>query len=235
MNKILASAMVLVASALADRCAAGILDPEPAYPVSSRYSRFAPAPYDWSGLYVGVNGGASLGQATWRSDPDLTSGTAGYSSGVLGGTIGYNAQTIGSFVYGTEFDFDWRQANAIVPPDSCAPNCQLTSVWLATGRVRFGYAFNYLMPYVTAGVAMSDFWSSIVGQPFGVRQDVVFGLVGGGGLELVVSGPLTAKIEYLYIAYGGTTCVVPCGGGPIRMTPSEHLLRGGLNFKLWSQ
>jgi hypothetical protein len=38
----------------------------PAYPTA-----FSPVPlYNWTGLYVGVNGGAGFGNPTWASGPD---------------------------------------------------------------------------------------------------------------------------------------------------------------------
>jgi outer membrane immunogenic protein len=81
---------------------AGFLDPAPAYPVSAypvKSGDTAPT-YDWTGFYLGINGGGSAGHAPWTSDPDATSGTATVSSGLVGGTIGYNAQNLGPFVLG---------------------------------------------------------------------------------------------------------------------------------------
>src|SRR5260370_15671723 len=104
---------------------AGFLDAPPAYPAPSPAypvkSANIPPVYDWTGFYVGINGGGSWGRVPWSSDPDGTDGTATVSSGLVGGTIGYNAQNLGPFVFGEEFDFDWRSINATIPaPFACS-------------------------------------------------------------------------------------------------------------------
>jgi outer membrane immunogenic protein len=219
---------------------AGILDappayPVPAYPVKSAYT--APV-YDWTGFYVGVNGGGSWGRVPWTSDADGTAGTATVSSGLVGGTIGYNSQYLGPFILGEEFDFDWRSMNATIPagPASCgAPNCEFKSQWLSTARLRFGYAIDRFLPYVTGGVSIGDVTQDIVGQPLGQAKSVSFNWTAGAGLEFVVSGPLTAKLEYLYVNHTNTACNVECGGGPIHMGLNENIFRVGLNYRLWSR
>jgi outer membrane immunogenic protein len=218
---------------------AGFLDPPPAYPVPSPAypvkSPGASAVYDWTGFYVGINGGGSWGRVPWTSDPDGTAGTATVSSGLVGGTIGYNAQNLGRFVFGGEFDFDWRGINAAIPPASCAPGCEFKSDWLSTARLRFGYTFDRFLPYVTGGVSIADVTQDIVGQPFGVAKSVSFNWTAGAGLEFVVSGPVTAKLEYLYVNHTNTACNLECGGGPIHMGLNENIFRVGLNYRLWAR
>jgi outer membrane immunogenic protein len=217
---------------------AGFLDPAPAYP--SKFVNTTPL-YDWTGFFVGINGGGSFGRMNWRSDPDETSGIANVSSGLIGGTIGYNAQR-GSFIFGEEFDFDWRNFNATIPAASCAlaspsgtANCEFKSSWLATARLRFGYAIGNFLPYVTGGVSMGDYNTNIVGQPFGTTTAVTFNWTAGAGVEFVVSGPLTAKLEYLYVNHTNTACTIPCGGGPIGIGASENIFRAGVNYRLWGR
>jgi opacity protein-like surface antigen len=211
---------------------AGILDPPPAYP--ARFSDTA-LMYDWTGLYVGLNGGGSFGRVRWRSDPDLTTGNVDVSSGVFGGTIGYNAQNLGSFVFGAEFDFDWRGINAAIPPTSCAPNCGFRSDWLSTARLRFGRAFGGFLPYVTGGLSIGDVTQDIVGQPFGTANSVSFNWTGGFGVEFILNGPLTGKVEYLYVNHTNTPCNAECGGGPITMGLGENVFRVGVNYRLWAR
>ena len=43
--------------------------------------------YNWTGLYVGINGGGGWGTANWNSTGDFD-----VSGGVVGGTVGYNWQ-----------------------------------------------------------------------------------------------------------------------------------------------
>lgn len=210
---------------------ASVLDPAPAYPDKSVNSTNTPL-YNWTGFYFGINGGASLGHTTWSSDPDLTSGAINMASGLIGGTIGYNMQNLGALVVGEEFDFNWRSFTAVIPPASCAPNCELKSQWVSTARIRFGYMLGTFLPYVTGGVSMGDVNQDIVGQPFGVAKSVSFNWTAGAGLEFAVSGPLTAKFEYLYVDHTVPDCFSQCGGGPIHMSLGENIFRMGLNYRL---
>jgi outer membrane immunogenic protein len=221
---------------------AGFLDPPPAYPTQSGpaypvKSAVAAPVYDWTGFYAGINGGGSWGRIPWSSDPDLAAGTTTVSGGLIGGTIGYNTQNMGPFVFGEEFDFDWRGINATIPAPSCAPNCELKSDWLATARLRFGYAFDRFLPYVTGGVSIGDITQESAGQQFGQAKSVSFNWTAGAGLEFAISGPLTAKLEYLYVNHTNTACNAECSGGlgPIHMGLNENIFRVGLNYKLWSR
>jgi opacity protein-like surface antigen len=170
MKEFLRFSTVFAALAACGSAHAGFLDPAPAYPVPAagypgypvKSSNTIPPVYDWTGFYVGINGGGSWGHVPWSSDPDGTNGSVPVSSGLVGGTIGYNAQNLGRFVGGEEFDFDWRGINASVPAASCVLNCEFKSRWLSTTRLRFGYAFDRFLPYVTGGLSIGD-----------VNQDVV--------------------------------------------------------------
>jgi outer membrane immunogenic protein len=239
MKEFLRQSTVFAALAACGSAHAGFLDPSPAYPVPSptpgypvRSDNITPAVYDWTGFYVGINGGGSWGHVPWSSDPDGTAGNVTVSSGLVGGTIGYNAQNLGRFVVGEEFDFDWRSFNATILTPSCAPGCEFKSRWVSTARLRFGYAFDRFLPYVTGGMSIGDITQDIVGQPFGVAESVSFNWTAGAGLEFVVSGPLTAKLEYLYVNHTRTDCTVECNGGPIHMGLSENIFRVGLNYRL---
>lgn len=228
-KSLLLAGTALMALAASGPSHAGPLDPAPAYPV--RTANMPPV-YDWSGLYVGANAGASWGRTKWESDPDVTQGTVTGSTGLIGGTIGYNAQNLGSLIVGEEFDFNWRPYNFAIPPASCAPGCELKSQWFSTARLRFGYSIDRFMPYVTGGLSMGDFTADIVGQPFGTNNNVTFNWTAGAGVEFLVSGPWSAKAEYLFVNHTRTACTVECGGGPINTNLSENVLRVGLNYRL---
>jgi outer membrane immunogenic protein len=191
--------------------------------------------YNWTGAYVGINGGAAWGRPDWTSVPDLSSGTYNLSGGLVGGTLGYNLQTDGPFVWGVEADLAWSGVRGTVPPLSCIPSCEMRSDWLATARLRFGYAFDTVMPYVTAGAAISRLVASTAGAPLGTDRANNLGWTLGLGVEFVIWGPLTAKAEYLYADFNGFTCNVACGGGPISINARENIVRAGLNYRLWQR
>jgi outer membrane immunogenic protein len=204
----------------------GFLDPAPAY-------NFSPE-YNWTGLYSGLNGGATLGRASWESDPDLTSGAVTKSAGVVGLTLGYNAQNLGRLVVGTEFDFNWRNLDFTIPAGTCGLGCEFKSSWFSTARLRFGYQIDRFLPYVTAGMSISDFTADTIGQPNGFSKNISFNFTAGAGVELAIVGSLTGKLEYLFINHDSIACVTACNG-PVNMRLGENVLRVGMNYKLWDR
>ena len=57
------------------------------------------APFTWTGVYFGVNGGLGWANTSNSSFGNLT-------GGAFGGTVGGNVQ-MGQFVVGAEGDWDW--------------------------------------------------------------------------------------------------------------------------------
>jgi outer membrane immunogenic protein len=191
--------------------------------------------YNWTGAYVGINGGGAWARPDWTSVPDATSGTYNLSGGLAGGTLGYNLQTNEPFVWSVEGDFAWSGVRGTVPPASCVPSCEMQSNWLGTARLRLGYAFDTIMPYATAGAAFSRLVASTAGAPFGTESKNNLGWTLGLGVEFVVWGLWTAKAEYLYADFNGFSCNVACGGGPISFNVRENIVRVGLNYRIWQR
>ena len=165
--------------------------------------------YNWTGVYVGVNGGYGF------------SGSNNGDGWTAGGTLGYNVQSGGPLVWGIEGDINWSDINGSSGVRSTSNN------WLGTVRGRLGYAMGpsgTWMPYVTGGVAFGDIEQSVVG--FGSAKDTKVGYALGGGIEAALSGPWTAKVEYLY---------VDLGNGPTVAGASTdfhtNLVRAGLNYR----
>jgi outer membrane immunogenic protein len=223
-------AIAVVALGAATSAEAGDLDWLDAPPA------FGPSPiYDWTGFYLGLNGGYGFGSVPWTSGLDATRGTANVSGGLFGGTVGYNAQTVSSLVIGEEFDLAWNSLKATIPAASCGPNCELTTNWLATARLRIGYAYDRFMPYVTGGLAIGDLTGNIAGGPLGTQSHINLGWTAGVGLEYSISEPLSAKIEFLHVDVRGISCGVACGGGPLSMDLNENIIRFGINYRLWTK
>ena len=189
--------------------------------------------YDWTGFYTGVSAGGSFADANWNYSGN--SGSVSRSSGLIGGTIGYNSMTFGGpIVLGEEFDFSWRPYNFSVTAPVCGPTCSLTSDWVSTARLRFGYATGLFMPYVTGGLTMSNFAASATGLPFGTSNSVTFSWTVGAGVEFMVTGPWSVKLEYLYMNHGGLSCNAECnpqGNGSISLNISENVVRAGFNYR----
>jgi outer membrane immunogenic protein len=167
--------------------------------------------YNWSGFYLGVNGGGGWGD----------SDSSGRFGGLVGGTVGYNYQ-VSQAVFGLEGDIDWsdlrlnRNCNAF--------SCETRNNWLSTVRGRAGYTFDRFMPYVTGGVAFGDVKTSVAGV--GESNTNKTGWTVGGGLEVAIAGPWTAKVEYLFVDLGS-------GDSPVGSSENfkTNIVRAGINYR----
>jgi outer membrane immunogenic protein len=191
--------------------------------------------YDWTGFYAGINGGGTFNDVRWFSGPDGFGGTTSVTSGLIGGTVGYNLQAQDPLVLGFEIDADWSGIKGTITAPTCVAGCELDVPWLGTARLRVGYAFDQILPYVTGGVALGDLRADIVGAPFGTETGRNLGWTAGAGIEFVLSGPLRAKIEYLHFDLNGFTCGTSCSAvaGPVEFNFSSNVVRAGLNYRLW--
>ncbi len=191
--------------------------------------------YDWTGFYIGVNGGGTFATTQWSSAPDGIGGTSTMYGGLGGGTAGYNLQTPGlSYVLGVEGDVDWASIQGNLSPPSCGPGCNVKVTWLGTARLRFGWAFGALMPYATGGLAFGGLNGSIIGAPFGTQSANNLGWTAGAGIELAISPAIRARVEYLFVNFNAFNCYTACGGGPISFNNNNaSIVRAGFSYRLW--
>jgi outer membrane immunogenic protein len=199
-------AFVALAATTAIAAAADLARRAPNYP--------APAPvyapiFNWTGFYIGINGGGDFGSSNWDS-----TGSRNVSGGLIGGTVGYNYQ-FGQVVAGVEGDVDWSGINGTTN-NSCPLGCKTSNTWLATVRGRLGYAADRLMPFITGGAAFSDNG----------------GWTLGAGLEAALAPNWSAKVEYLYVDLGSFDCGLNCGAGVTdNMSFHTNILRAGVNYR----
>jgi len=200
--------------------------------------------YNWTGFYVGVNGGYGWG----TQDPmtplsnrfDRTSFNT--SGGMFGGTIGAQIQQ-GYVVLGIEGDLDWAniKGNGITTPTigglvlpglPITLNIATNVSAVGTARLRAGVAMNNWLFYATGGAAFiksSATGTSIAGVPCGTlgvlpncsASSLRPGLAAGLGAEWGFAQNWSAKVEYLYIESLGSGVSV------------DHLntIRGGINYR----
>jgi outer membrane immunogenic protein len=183
--------------------------------------------YNWTGIYLGVNGGYAFGTGTFATGATVSPGGA-----VLGGTLGGNYQ-MGAFVIGLEGDGDWSNVDGTTTT-TCS-FCEVKSTWLATVRGRAGYAWDRVLFYGTGGAAFGNVQGGAIGGPFDSGTQV--GWTAGAGVEYAFLPNWTAKVEYLYVNLGTLNCTaVGCGGPGLAgntLNLTENVIRGGINFKFW--
>ena len=183
------------------------------------------AQYNWTGFYLGINGGGAFGDSDWNGLAVSNSP----SGGLIGLTAGYNWQGVGSpWVFGLEGDIDYANVKDS-SPCGLAFSCQTKNNWLGTVRGRVGYAWDRFMPYFTGGVAFGDVEANRTG--FAGVSDTNVGWTVGAGIEGVIAGNWTAKLEYLYTDLGDLHCSAAACGAATNIDYSASVVRAGLNYR----
>jgi len=215
------------------------------------------AVYNWTGLYIGLNGGYGWNQSTGDSlctnpagvvlGPGCDQPNTGIvkpKGGLFGGQIGYNFQS-GLIVYGIETDFQWSGIKASESvPDSVATGVYSASAelkWFGTLRGRLGAAiFDRGLLYATGGLIYGhESLSAVLTFPaVTYPQDgdsTRAGWTVGGGFEYAFTQNLTGRVEGLYYDMGDQTIsfTSPVTGFSEATTFKFNggIVRAGLNWK----
>jgi outer membrane immunogenic protein len=225
--------------------------------------------YNWTGFYIGGNVGYSWGRSRDTSTLTNTAGTVLFTSidrsdlnGVVGGgQIGYNWQ-VQNWVWGLEADIqgtgERSSRNFVCPTGVCSPPFGVLAVfpgaavpvaldqkleWFGTVRGRAGVLVTpKVLLYATGGLAYGEVKSTeTVGVLTGFsNSDIRVGYTVGAGVEGVIGGNWTAKLEYLYVDLGKVsssflTTAPAFGGGVLTSNFSsritDNVLRAGINYR----
>ena len=182
--------------------------------------------FNWTGFYIGINGGYGWGKSDW----DAFGGSANPRGGLVGGTIGYNWQMPSSpWVFGLEGDIDWSDMRGTFTNAACPAGCETRNRWLGTFRGRVGYAIDRVLPYITGGLAVGDINANPTAFPGDSTTNAGWTL--GGGIEAMITPNWTAKVEYLHVDLGSMSCSAAACGLPTNVGFTSDIVRGGLNFK----
>jgi outer membrane immunogenic protein len=172
----------------------------------------APVPYvapiyNWSGFYIGINGGwgSSRNRYEWTGPAGVTA--FGYSAdatgGTIGGQIGYNWQA-GSWVFGLEAQGNWADLNRSYydPVGLWSVGTKVDALGLFTGRV--GYAVNNALFYVKGGaaVASNKAWAAWNGVNFATASNTRWGATVGAGFEYGFTPNWSVGVEYMHAWLG---------------------------------
>jgi outer membrane immunogenic protein len=142
-------------------------------------------------------------------------------------SLGYNMQT-GSWVWGLEADLDWANIKETDTAVCGVPGCTTTLKWLGTARGRIGYASDRWFPYLTGGAAFGGLTNSGTSAS---ETKSKLGWTAGAGLEYAFMGAWSAKLEYLYVDLGKTTCTTCFTGFPQDINYKANLVRAGVNYR----
>src|SRR5260221_9331299 len=234
------------------------------YPAAARMA------VDRTGIHFGVNAGYGWAQGSSNTvfGGALTTGTTtplgrgatelggtgllGSSSprgGIAGGQIGFNWQA-GMVVFGAEIDSKWSgqltpvSVICTAPTSACTASEAIKIRSLTTGRARIGLAFDWLMPYVTAGGALVNARDDLTVTVGGVTANfpplsgTTLGWTAGAGVDVALSSNWSARLEYLHIRANDVTSSVLIPGflgvGTAAETAAyrNNIVRVGLNYRI---
>jgi outer membrane immunogenic protein len=239
-------AALLVAVPFAAQAADLPVAPAPAYKAPA----YLPAPFLWSGVYVGGNIGAAWNQATVN---DIVPPGVGLNFGnpnpngffIGGGQIGANYQ-IQAFVMGVEADFDWAaNRNNSGPGMATALGTIRVSAndrWITTLAARFGVALDHWLIYGKAGggwVNANNFTVTNLTTGTAVAisgNNTNSGWLVGGGVEYAWTPNWSTKLEFDYLGLRNASYAVPAAspvlpGDVFNSTGRAVMtLTGGVNY-----
>ena len=183
----------------------------------------------WTGFYLGVNLGLSIGRSpTVRQSVLLTqpvSDTFNQSPfGAVGGAqVGFNWQAAPNWVAGFEADLQGSGEavtdcveECLGPPTMFTRNVSIEQRldWFGTARGRFGWTNGPALLYATGGLAYGHVTTDVsfadfnFGAPASGSAHVETTKVGwtaGFGGEMQIAGNWTGKLEYLYVDLGNVS------------------------------
>ncbi|MCK1659440.1 MULTISPECIES: outer membrane beta-barrel protein [unclassified Bradyrhizobium] len=247
MKKVIAAAAGTLALALAAPASAADMAARP-------YTK-APAPmvaaiYDWSGFYIGINGGGGSSHKCWDFVTPVTGvlvgeGCHNATGGTVGGQIGYRWQSA-NWVFGLEGQGNWADFSgdnvSTIPGFGTRNRSRIDSFGLITGQV--GYAWNNVLLYVKGGGAVAGDKYDVYAAPgtFGAgtllasASETRWGGTVGAGLEFGFAPNWSLGFEYDHIFLGNRTIGLtttpgglPFGSDRIRQDVDMGLVR--LNYR----
>jgi outer membrane immunogenic protein len=227
---------------LAGAALAALAAPATAADMAARAPIYTKAPpmvavYNWTGCYLGGEGGGAWGRSR---DYGAVSGNAftnsfNLSGAIAGGTLGCNYQ-VSSVVLGVEGDISWTNKSGS-GTDILVPTTTNTTSekWLDTVRGRVGFAWDRVLLFATGGGAFSNVSFSACNSVTGLCDSGSQNRSGwtvGGGLEWAFADNWSAKFEYLHVDLGtGNLGAAPTFAA--RNIPvTDDLVRVGVNYRI---
>src|SRR5438105_7281512 len=190
--------------------------------------------YDWSGFYIGLNGGGASSHECWNLTSDNgvalantpREGCHNATGGLVGGQIGYRWQSA-NWVFGIEAQGDWANLTgssasltAIIPFNN---QTKTDAIGLFTGQV--GYAWNNVLWYVKGGAAVTDNKYSnaftATGVVYNQASDTRWGAAVGTGIEFGFAPNWSVGVEYDHLFMGNPNVTFPASN--IAVTRSDNI------------
>jgi outer membrane immunogenic protein len=204
-TKLLLTSAIVSVSLISGASAADIPARAPVY---SKAPAIVQAAYDWSGFYIGINGGGATSRINWNADGFGNEGSHTATGGTVGGQIGYRWQTMSSWVFGLEAQGNWadfKGSNASLQFPGQTNTTRIDSFGLFTGQI--GYAWDRTLFYVKGGAAVTDnkyTANSTLPPLIGIdtARETRWGATVGAGIEYAFAPNWSVGFEYDHLFMG---------------------------------
>jgi outer membrane immunogenic protein len=191
--------------------------------------------YDWSGFYIGLNGGGGSSHNCWSVTNSLgtlvpatpSEGCHDATGGLVGGQVGYRWQ-VTNWVIGLEAQGDWADlkgsntsATGTFGRLPFSNQTKIDAIGLFTGQV--GYAWNNVLWYVKGGAAVThDKYNGVsqfavgafpAGFAFDQATESRWGGAVGTGIEFGFAPNWSVALEYDHLFMGSSdlNLITPAG------------------------
>jgi outer membrane immunogenic protein len=214
------------------------------FPMRSLPVQNAPGiPDNWTGYYIGANGGAAWSHPCWTSvtalGAPIAEGCHNALGGGGGGQAGFNWQ-VGPLVLGVEAQGDWAWVGANNVSQAFPPNTNRTKVGAlldVTGRV--GYIWGATLLYVKGGSAWvrNSYTATVTatGLVVGSASETRSGWIAGIGAEWNLTRNWSVAVEYDHFDFGRKSVGFTTLGGAFfaneRITQEIDLLTARINYR----
>jgi outer membrane immunogenic protein len=228
---IILAAAAITAGAVAPAAAADLPARAPA--TYSKAPAIVEAAYDWSGFYVGINGGGATSSIDWNEDGFGDEGSHNASGGTAGGQIGYRWQ-MSSVVFGLEAQGNWADFSGsnVSLQTGLQNQTKIDSFALFTGQI--GYAWDRALLYVKGGAAMTDNTYNVFTGPGGGLVDNAsetrWGAAVGVGFEYAIAANWSLGFEYDHLFMGNNDVIFVSGTGD-HINENADIFTARVNYK----
>jgi outer membrane immunogenic protein len=188
-------------------------------------------PVNWTGFYGGVAAGAAasvnhVSAALGGANASADSGSQGLLGSVF---VGADYQFAPQVLAGVMGDLTWPGSSSITSLSGGGAFASVTTrpdmAWSVLARLGF-LPTPSTLPYAAGGYTRETFTTTATaGGDSTSRDDTLNGWTVGPGIEMLVSGGWSTRLEYRYSQFEQITA------NGIGFQPSMHTIRAGLSYK----
>jgi outer membrane immunogenic protein len=192
------------------------------------------APFSWTGLYIGVEGGGAWARESWL-DNGVGSADFRANGAFFGGQVGYRYQ-LGQFVLGIEAAGAPGNLKDTNSAGTLSETFKVQSLYNVTGQV--GFALDRWLPYVKGGWggAQTNLFAQR-GAASASQSENNSGWIVGGGLDYAITNNIVLGVAYEHydLDFADFTAPASNGSTPLIVNNASRLkvdaVLGRFNFK----